>query len=172
MWRDLERGHFCLSSTCVFIWRHHWRIPGMKNLFTWPEGPLCGVDSNGEIQNNGSMHLRICDCWVLSPQWKQLYQYSPPRLREHLGRGGGKDVRAGGGGGELGDAVFRAWLGCCTHELTAAVGTCTGSSQQDQSISQQAALSGLSGLLANKEWTWRREEDTLGRLRVGGRSYG
>lgn len=41
--------------------------------------------------------------------------------------------------------------GQCTHELNAVMAVCTRSSQQDQSIFQQAALIGLSGLQNKNE---------------------
>lgn len=77
-----------------------------------------------KLTTNQSVEIK----WLLStyPWMRHLCQTPPTPARL---RGGKRNSRAQGWRGVLWEAVFQTWCGCCVHELTVAMVTCTRAHQ-------------------------------------------
>lgn len=101
MWRDLERGHFCLSSTCVFIWRHHyislgWRICllGQRGLFVeW------AAMERFKITGQCTWGYVTAECLALSETVVSIFPTKDQRTSWKRGWKGCKSWRRGRGAG-------------------------------------------------------------------------
>lgn len=82
------------------------------------------------------------DCWVPSPTW-DTYITHPPKAWEHNGRRGQEECENWRWRGVLWNAVFWTPQHCCVYEHSAAMLTCTRSSQATFSIEGRDAHESL-----------------------------
>lgn len=107
--------------------------------------------------------------WLLSALFQIGHLYQLPQAHEALLNMGKQECNSKMIERSTVNAVFGIEHGDCTTELTTVMDTCKRSSQQDQSILQQAVLTGLRELHAQM---WGRVCAWSGKRTCGGQIHG
>jgi hypothetical protein len=148
-----------LSKSLINMYTYICR-PGMFSTLS-REDPLCGGQKSMKRYRTMQSLRRY---WALSPE-QTFLSASHHKGSEHLRRG--ESARAGDWGGVMGSVLFWIWHDYHSHELTAAVNTCTVPTQRAiQPHSQQRWFRLSSGSMpywraVGSGSCWERENHSL-----------